>query len=167
MIKPTLSSILLVVSCWQLLFVGTESFKTIGLNHRLKGVVKISGNILSISSSRFGTKNVLHANPQLIEEEKKKQEFNTDAIIPKERWDFADDIYLITTTEKGSERLERTKEQLEKVNMLDKVKIRTFKPDDEDRVRGKNHKNSQNPNNPNKIAYIIYNIHLYVYKIVF
>jgi hypothetical protein len=148
MIKPTLSTILLAVSCWQLHFIGTESFKTIGLNHRLKGCVKKSGNILSIKSSRFGTANVLYANPQLIEEEKKKQDFNTDAIIPKERWDFADDIYLITTTEKGSQRLERTKEQLEKVNMLDKVKIRTFKPDDEDRVRGKN------PNIPKELQNI-------------
>lgn len=157
MIKPTLSSIVLAVSCWQLLFIETESFKTIGLNHRLKGCAKNSGNALSISSSRYGTNNVLHANPQLIEEEKKKQDFNTDAIIPKERWDFADDIYLITTTEKGSERLERTKEQLEKVNMLEKVKIRTFKPDDEDRVRGEhlnNSKNSDNPDNSKEVQNI-------------
>ena len=73
----------------------------------------------------------------LQNDEKEIQVFNSDAVIPKERWDFADDIYLITTTEKGSQRLERTKEQLEKVNMLDKVKIRTFSPDNEDRVRGK------------------------------
>ena len=64
------------------------------------------------------------------------QTFNTDAVIPTERWDFADDIFLITTTEQGSERLEKTKQQLEKVNMMKKVKIRTFQPDDEDRVRG-------------------------------
>lgn len=72
----------------------------------------------------------------LQNDEKELLVFNSDAVIPRERWDFADDIYLITTTEKGSQRLERTKEQLEKVNMLDKVKIRTFTPDNEDRVRG-------------------------------
>ena len=138
MIKPTLTSTLFVMSCWQLLFKGTESFQTTGINHRLKSSIKKSGNIISISSSRSQSKNILNANSEQIENDRKTQDFNSDAIIPKERWDFADDIYLITTTEKGSERLERTKEQLEKVNMLEKVKIRTFKPDDEDRVRGEN-----------------------------
>ena len=90
----------------------------------------------TITPKSKSTRNILFANSQEIEQEK-IQVFNSDAIIPTERWDFADDIYLITTTEKGSQRFERTKEQLEKVNMMDKVKIRTFKPDDEDRVRGK------------------------------
>ena len=81
----------------------------------------------------------LHADGQVIDVQKEQKErsddviqFNTDVIIPSERWNFADDIFLITTTNKDSARLERTKEQLEKVNMMNKVKIRTFAPDDED-----------------------------------
>jgi hypothetical protein len=51
-------------------------------------------------------------------------------------WDFMDDIYLITTTSKDTSRLDQTKIELSKVGLLDKVKIRTFVPDNEDRVRG-------------------------------
>lgn len=51
-------------------------------------------------------------------------------------WDFMDDIYLITTTSKDTTRLDQTKIELGKVGLLDKVKIRTFTPDNEDRVRG-------------------------------
>jgi hypothetical protein len=50
-------------------------------------------------------------------------------------WDFLDGIYLITT-EGGDERVSRTRQQLEKVGMWGKVQVRTFKTDDEDRVRG-------------------------------
>lgn len=50
-------------------------------------------------------------------------------------WDFLDGIYLITT-EGGDERVLRTRKQLEKVGMWGKVQVRTFKTDDEDRVRG-------------------------------
>ena len=53
------------------------------------------------------------------------------------KWDFIDAVYLITTTlSSTTDRLEKTKEQLEKVGLLDKVKVKTFVPDDEDRVRG-------------------------------
>lgn len=51
-------------------------------------------------------------------------------------WDFMDGIYLITTTAKDTTRLDQTKIELSKVGLLDKVKIRTFAPDNEDRVRG-------------------------------
>ena len=99
-------------------------------------ISRLSRIASTITTKSKSTRNILFADTQEIEQEK-IQVFNSDAIIPSERWDFADDIYLITTTEKGSRRFERTKEQLEKVNMMNKVKIRTFKPDDEDRVRGK------------------------------
>ena len=99
-------------------------------------ISRLSRIASTITTKSKSTRNILFADTQEIEQEK-IQVFNSDAIIPSERWDFADDIYLITTTEKGSSRFERTKEQLEKVNMMNKVKIRTFKPDDEDRVRGK------------------------------
>ena len=49
-------------------------------------------------------------------------------------WDF-DSIYLITTFS-GSERLARTRRELENVNLWSKVQLRTFKTDDDDRVRG-------------------------------
>lgn len=51
-------------------------------------------------------------------------------------WGWADDAFLITTTTSSSDRLERTHEELEKVQLWNKVKVRTFKPDDGDRVRG-------------------------------
>ena len=50
-------------------------------------------------------------------------------------WSFADEVYLITTTASSS-RLDRTKEQLQRVGLSDRVQVRVFKPDDEDRVRG-------------------------------
>ena len=50
-------------------------------------------------------------------------------------WGFLDGIYLITT-EGGEDRVARTREQLRKVGMWGKVQVRTFKTDDEDRVRG-------------------------------
>ena len=53
----------------------------------------------------------------------------------KTDWGFLDGIYLITT-EGGDDRVSETKEQLEKVGMWGKVQVRTFKTDDEDRVRG-------------------------------
>jgi hypothetical protein len=58
----------------------------------------------------------------------------------KADWSFVDSIYLITTTPPTSDssRLDRTRAQLEKVGMWGggKVQVRTFEPDDEDRVRG-------------------------------
>ena len=51
-------------------------------------------------------------------------------------WKFFDDVYLITTTQKDSQRLERTRQELEKVDLWERVNVREFKPDDEDRVRG-------------------------------
>ena len=51
-------------------------------------------------------------------------------------WDFMDGIYLITTTAKDTPRLDQTKIELGKVGLLDKVKVRIFAPDNEDRVRG-------------------------------
>jgi len=50
-------------------------------------------------------------------------------------WSFSDDVFLITTNAKG-ERVQRTMQELNKVGLGSKVKIRAFKADDEDRVRG-------------------------------
>jgi len=51
-------------------------------------------------------------------------------------WSFIDDIYLITTNAQG-DRLARTMEELASVGInRERVKVRVFKPDDEDRVRG-------------------------------
>jgi len=51
-------------------------------------------------------------------------------------WSFSDDVFLITTNAKG-ERLQRTMQELDKVGLgSSRVKIRAFKADDEDRVRG-------------------------------
>jgi hypothetical protein len=47
-------------------------------------------------------------------------------------WSWADDVYLITTTA-SVDRLDQTKEELSRVGLLDRVQIRTFKPDDTDR----------------------------------
>ncbi len=51
-------------------------------------------------------------------------------------WSFIDGVYLITTTQKENLRLEKTKSELESVGLWDRVKVRFFEPDDEDRVRG-------------------------------
>ncbi len=53
----------------------------------------------------------------------------------KSDWGFLDGIYLITT-EGGDDRVQKTKTQLDKVGMWGNVQVRTFKTDDEDRVRG-------------------------------
>lgn len=50
-------------------------------------------------------------------------------------WSWVDDVYLITTTVSQS-RLDRTKQELMKVGLWERVQVRTFQPDDEDRVRG-------------------------------
>ena len=53
-------------------------------------------------------------------------------------WSFIDKVYLITcpNADKGSQRLTKTKEILSKVQLLDKVEIKEFDTDDDDRVRG-------------------------------
>jgi hypothetical protein len=56
--------------------------------------------------------------------------------IEKINWDFLDGAYLITTSQIENKRLEKTKFELESVNLWDKIIIRTFPTDDEDRVRG-------------------------------
>ena len=117
------------------LMYGATSFQTSLLSQRSL----ITSSRMTTTTRANARKTNLYADSQVIEIERSESDvstFNTKAIIPSERWDFADDIFLITTTAKDSARLERTKEQLEKVNMMKKVKIRTFQPDDEDRVRG-------------------------------
>lgn len=133
------SSLLLVVAFCNYYISRLDSFQIPFAKHSLNRelLTRSSKSCFSVLPLSVRSTKALFNSPQLVEDEQVAQEFNTNAIIPKERWDFADDIYLITTTEIGSQRLQRTKEQLEKVNMLNKVKIRTFKPDDEDRVRGK------------------------------
>lgn len=130
------SSLVLAASCFQLLITSSESFKT---NAKCSSNAKLAKTLISEGPSfpvRSLCRRTVSSLSQSTENQDDIQTFNTDVVIPKERWDFADDIFLITTTEQGSERLEKTKQQLEKVNMMKKVKIRTFKPDDEDRVRG-------------------------------
>ena len=51
-------------------------------------------------------------------------------------WNSFDAVYLITTTVSDPMRLDRTKAELESVNLWQKVRVRTFEPDDQDRVRG-------------------------------
>jgi GR25 family glycosyltransferase involved in LPS biosynthesis len=51
-------------------------------------------------------------------------------------WQFLDKIYLITTNKSDQNRLAQTKATLEKVGLLDKLEIKTFPTDDENRVRG-------------------------------
>lgn len=50
-------------------------------------------------------------------------------------WSFIDAVYLITT-DIGGDRFESTKAELQRVNLWDKVSVKTFKADNEDRVRG-------------------------------
>jgi hypothetical protein len=130
------SSLLLAVSCFQLLITSSESFKTIAKYSSNAKAMRRSAIQGMFFTARNTCRRTFSSLSQSTESQEDIQTFNTDADIPTERWDFADDIFLITTTEQGSERLEKTKQQLEKVNMMQKVKIRTFKPDDEDRVRG-------------------------------
>lgn len=56
--------------------------------------------------------------------------------VSSESWSFLDGVYLITTDKSNNIRLEQTRAALRAVNLLDKVKVKTFKTDDEDRVRG-------------------------------
>ena len=51
-------------------------------------------------------------------------------------WSFLDGVYLITTSLDGNKRLEHTKGQLTDVGLWDRVNVKVFPPDNEDRVRG-------------------------------
>jgi len=53
-------------------------------------------------------------------------------------WDFVDKVYLITcpNADPNSERLNKAKGILDKVGLLDRVEIKAFDTDDEDRIRG-------------------------------
>mmetsp|Transcript_10226 Transcript_10226/g.10297 ORF Transcript_10226/g.10297 Transcript_10226/m.10297 type:complete len:323 (-) Transcript_10226:51-1019(-) len=51
-------------------------------------------------------------------------------------WSFIDKVCIITTTKSDPLRLERTTKELKKIGLIEKAKIYTFKPDDEDRIRG-------------------------------
>ena len=130
------SSLLLAASCFQLLITSSESFKTIAKCSSNAKAMRRSSSQGMFFTARNTCRRTFSSLCQSTDSQEDIQTFNTDTVIPTERWDFADDIFLITTTEQGSDRLEKTKQQLEKVNMMKKVKIRTFKPDDEDRVRG-------------------------------
>ena len=57
-------------------------------------------------------------------------------VVDRYDWSFLDGVYLITTTAKENKRLEKTQEELESVNLWNQVNVKTFDPDDSDRVRG-------------------------------
>mmetsp|Transcript_26727 Transcript_26727/g.25595 ORF Transcript_26727/g.25595 Transcript_26727/m.25595 type:complete len:392 (+) Transcript_26727:116-1291(+) len=119
-------------------------------SYSINKVVKYTNNrnyISAFTSKSLTRKTQIYSNLQEIENkvelkngnenEDLEIKFNSDAFIPTERWDFADDIYLITTTATGNQRLEKTLKHLNKINInTNNIKIRTFEPDNEDRVRG-------------------------------
>lgn len=87
--------------------------------------------IFSINSSINALKSHFHRIKPL------KSSLSSQSTPSSSIWTFVDDVYLITTSQSStSQRLEKTKEQLEKINLWPQVNIRTFKTDDEDRVRG-------------------------------
>mmetsp|Transcript_17143 Transcript_17143/g.32449 ORF Transcript_17143/g.32449 Transcript_17143/m.32449 type:complete len:437 (+) Transcript_17143:187-1497(+) len=59
-------------------------------------------------------------------------------IVPKCDWSFVDKTYLITcpNADPGSVRLNKAKQILQSVGLLDRVEIKEFQTDDEDRIRG-------------------------------
>lgn len=56
----------------------------------------------------------------------------------KNDWSFVDRVYLITcpNADPNSERLNKAKEILDRVGLLDQVEVKQFDTDDEDRIRG-------------------------------
>jgi len=59
-------------------------------------------------------------------------------VSPKNDWDFVDKVYLITcpNADPGSARLDKAKTILDKVGLLERVIVKEFDTDDEDRIRG-------------------------------
>ena len=57
---------------------------------------------------------------------------------PKYDWSFIDKVYLITcpNADPGSARLNEAKKVLDKVGLLERVQVKEFDTDDEDRIRG-------------------------------
>jgi hypothetical protein len=84
-------------------------------SYSINKVIKYTNNrnyISAFTSKSLTRKTQINSNLQETENEvelKNENEnedleikFNSDAFIPTERWDFADDIYLITTTATGA-----------------------------------------------------------------
>jgi len=78
---------------------------------------------------RSRLKSNIRRKSSLIEEASTKNKYD---------WSFLDAVYLITcpNAEGGSNRLDRAKNILDKVDLLDGVKIKQFETDDENRIRG-------------------------------
>ena len=59
-------------------------------------------------------------------------------VSPNNDWDFVDKVYLITcpNADPGSARLDKAKTILDKVGLLERVEVKEFDTDDEDRIRG-------------------------------
>lgn len=66
-----------------------------------------------------------------------QQQQKQPVVVDNTGWKFIDDIYIITTTQQDNQRLEKTLTELDKVGIIrERISIRTYAPDDEDRVRG-------------------------------
>lgn len=64
--------------------------------------------------------------------------FQANAIDESLDWSFLDGVYLITcpNADPGGERLQKAKSILDKAGLLDKVQVKEFDTDDENRIRG-------------------------------
>jgi Glycosyltransferase involved in LPS biosynthesis len=67
-----------------------------------------------------------------------EQNDNTCKKVSKYDWSFIDKTYLITcpNADPGSMRLNKAKRILDSVELLDRVQVKEFQTDDEDRIRG-------------------------------
>lgn len=111
--------LLFLVFCLSLVVMG-ESYSFPG---RRSGTVLTSTNPRHSISTIFATKTL--------------PDTRTEAEFTKsDPWSFLDRVYLITTDKSDKSRLGQTKAALERVNLWNKVVVKTFPTDDEDRVRG-------------------------------
>jgi hypothetical protein len=106
----SISTVLFVLYCLQYSIIQIYAFQikssffnnnVYNINKNVNKDLKRQMGHTAISSLK-PSKTVLFAELQdMTQEEKEEIVFNTETIISKETWDFADDIYLITTTELG------------------------------------------------------------------
>jgi hypothetical protein len=76
--------------------------------------------------------------PNTVIQDKKIKIDNASEKTPKYDWSFLDKTYLITcpNADPGSARLNKTKKILDSVGLLDRVEVKEFQTDDDDRIRG-------------------------------
>ena len=110
------------------------------LSHVALLVLLLSNFLFSCCGLRSNTARVFNGKNQYALRSSFMQTMLANSLqqpVGSHNWAFLDDVFLISTYQSNSsDRFERTKQELESVGLWDRVKVRTFQTDDQDRVRG-------------------------------